>query len=140
MMTNKQTSRGFSLLELMIVVAVIAVLSAIALPSYRQYVLRSHRTDATQALQDLASREENYFFSNSAYTATLSNLGYNNATLPSADYQVQVAAASSTDYTVQATPIGTQTKDTACKQFSLNHAGQQTSQGTATGPTCWGSQ
>ena len=64
MKTSMRRVAGFSLMELMIVVAIIAILLAIAIPSYRNYILRAHRTDATRGLQDIASREENYYFNN----------------------------------------------------------------------------
>jgi type IV pilus assembly protein PilE len=137
MMKNRRRTRGFSLIELAIVMVVIAILVAIALPSYRQYVLRGNRTQAIQALQDMASREESYFFSNSSYTST--NLGASTS-IGAPYYSVVVASASSTDYTVTATAIGTQMADTPCATLSLNHAGQQFSNGVATTVPCWNAQ
>jgi type IV pilus assembly protein PilE len=139
MMMNKRRTRGFSLIELAIVMVVIAILAAIALPSYRQYVLRGNRTQAIQALQDLASREESYFFSNSSYTQSSTNLGASTS-IGAPYYSVVVASASSTDYTVTATAIGTQVADTPCATLSLNHAGQQFSNGVATAVPCWNAQ
>ncbi len=139
MKTRKHLSRGYSLIELAITLVVIAILASIALPSYRQYILRSHRTDATRALQDVAAREESYFFSNNAYTSTLTDLG-TSASAGGTYFQVQVASASSTAYSVTATAQGTQTQDVACTSFAINQAGQQTSVGTGTAATCWGSQ
>lgn len=137
MTMNKRGSRGFSLLELMIVVVVIAILTAVALPSYRQYTLRSHRVDAMQALQDLASREESYFFSNNTYTKDSTTALNWSAGAASNYFKIDVASASSTDYVLTATAIGTQTQDTACTSLSLDHAGRQTSTGTGTADTCW---
>lgn len=138
MMTNKRTTKGFSLIELAIVLVVIAILSAIALPSYRKYVLRGNRTTAIQALQDVASREESYFFSNSTYTNVMTtNLG-TAASIGAPYYTVTVASASSTDYTVTATAISTQVQDSPCQSLSLNHAGVQSSSPAAS-TTCWNS-
>lgn len=139
MMTYKRASKGFSLIELAIVMVVIAILSAIALPSYRKYVLRGNRTTAIQALQDVASREESYFFSNSTYTDSNTNLGFSSS-IGAPNYTVNVASASSTDYTVTATAINAQVQDTECATLSLNHAGQQFSNGVATSVPCWNSQ
>lgn len=139
MMMNKRRIKGFSLIELAIVMVVIAILSAIALPSYRKYVLRGNRTQAIQALQDLASREENYFFSNSTYTQSNTNLGASSS-IGAPYYSVVVASASSTDYTVTATAISTQVQDTPCASLSLNHAGQQFSNGVVASQPCWTSQ
>lgn len=135
-MTKRETA-GFSMIELMIVLVIIAILAAIALPSYRKYVLRGHRTDATRALQDLSSREENYYFSNNAYTNSLAALNAS-ANTQSNDYALSIPSASSTDYTVQAQAEGAQTQDAECTQFSLSRSGVQTSQGSGVATTCWG--
>jgi type IV pilus assembly protein PilE len=139
MKTRKHVNRGYSLIELAITLVVIAILASIALPAYRQYILRGHRTDATRALQDLAAREESYFFSNNAYASSLTTLGAASSTQGNY-FSLGVASASSTAYSVTATAQGAQTKDTACTAFALNQAGQQTSSGTGTAATCWGSQ
>ena len=76
---RKNRASGFTLIELMIVVAIVGILAAIALPSYQRYVLRSHRTTAVNALLDLGSREARYYSANNAYTSSLTGangLGY----------------------------------------------------------------
>lgn len=130
---------GFTLLELMIVVAIVAILMAIAIPSYQKYILRGHRTDATRALQDLASREENYYFSNSTYPASFNSLGATNTTL-SGFYLITIPASSATNYKITATPLNNQLKDTTCGALSLDHAGNQTVSGTGSAVTCWQGQ
>ena len=60
--------RGFTLVELMIVVVVVSILAAVAIPSYRNYVMRSQRIDATTALLRIQAAEEKYFLQNNAYT------------------------------------------------------------------------
>ncbi|MEH6617468.1 MAG: type IV pilin protein, partial [Porticoccus sp.] len=69
-------SRGFTLIELMIVVAIVAILVGIAMPNYREYVLRSNRAVAKGALLEVASRQEQYFLNNRSYTHLLADLGY----------------------------------------------------------------
>ncbi|HXE76778.1 MAG TPA: type IV pilin protein [Rhodanobacter sp.] len=137
MKTVARYESGFTLLELMIVVVIIAILTAIALPSYRQYVLRGHRTEATRALQDLSSRQENYYFSNNKYTSTLSDLGATSS-IAGQYFTVGIASASTTDYVVQATAVGTQLQDSGCQTFTLHRSGQQESTGSAPVATCWG--
>ena len=140
MKTNKHRMAGFSLIELMIVVVIISILAAIAIPSYRQYVLRGHRTDATRALQDLASRQENYFFSNNMYTNNLSLLGATSS-VAGQYFTVSVsipAGSSSTDYLITATAKGTQVQDSACTAFTLARSGEKGSSGTGLADTCWG--
>eukprot|EP00456_Euglypha_rotunda_P052701 TRINITY_DN4249_c0_g1_i3.p2 TRINITY_DN4249_c0_g1~~TRINITY_DN4249_c0_g1_i3.p2 ORF type:complete len:149 (-),score=44.32 TRINITY_DN4249_c0_g1_i3:10-456(-) len=78
---GQRRPRGFTLIELMIIVAIVAILAAIAFPSYSAYVRKARRVDAKNAVLDLASREEKFFSINNRYTAQASDLGY--AALPS---------------------------------------------------------
>jgi type IV pilus assembly protein PilE len=145
-------SAGFSLIELMVVVAIASILVAVAVPSYLYEVRKGRRTDAKTALLDIAAREERYFSTNNyAYTSTLSNLGYSGSfplTLGSGYYQITstnftVTPGSSTvlpTYTITATPVNDQAKDTTCASFTITNTGSQTSQnssGTDTTSTCW---
>ena len=139
--TSRRRVAGVSMIELLIVLAIVAILAAFAMKSYRQYILRGNRTYATGPLQDLSSREENYYFSNNTYTKSLSNLGLTTGNSPStgtALYTLSVASASSTDYTVEAVATGTQTQDSACPVFQLTREGQKLPSNTAS--TCWGGQ
>lgn len=138
MATNK--SQGFTLIELMIVVAVIAILAAVALPSYKRYVLKSHRSSAITAVLDLASREARYYTTNNTYSSSLVTLGYGSDPMPLTDlsnhyYDLSVTAANSTSFTVSAAPAGNQTSDT-CGTFSYNDLGvKSVSSGTLS--ECW---
>jgi type IV pilus assembly protein PilE len=73
-----ERNRGFTLLEILTVVAIVGILAAIALPSYNSYVIRANRSQAKQALQDIANREEQYRLDARSYTTTLGSggLGY----------------------------------------------------------------
>jgi type IV pilus assembly protein PilE len=137
-----RAQRGFTLLELMVVVIIIGILVAVALPSYRQYIVRTHRTDAKSALLDLAGRQERYFYSNNAYATSLSDLGSSNSAAGEY-YTLSIdtpAGASSTNYVLTATAQGTQQRDDAlCQTLALNRAGQFSSTGSTTNdPKCWG--
>jgi len=137
---------GFSLIELLIVVTIVAILAAIAIPQYNTSVRKSRRTEAKSALLDLAGREERYFNTNNAYSSTPSDLGYGpvGASFPevigSGYYHVTVAVTAAAPpvlptYTITATPITTdQLKDTTCLFFTVTNTGQQTA---TTMPTCW---
>ncbi|MGA2562947.1 MAG: type IV pilin protein [Steroidobacteraceae bacterium] len=143
---RRRVPAGFSLIELMIVVTIVAILAAIAIPQYNTSVRKSRRTEAKTALLDLAGREERYFNTNNAYSSTPSDLGYGpvGATFPesvgSGYYQVTVAVTAAAPpvlptYTITAVPITVdQLKDTSCLFFSVTNTGLQSA---TTMPSCW---
>jgi type IV pilus assembly protein PilE len=157
-MNDCTRQQGFTLIELIIAMLIIATLAAIAIPSYSNYVLKSHRTEAKGALLDLAASEERYFSANNQYTANPSQLGYTQTSAPFAigtgGYysvtQIGLVAATApvtgtstgtpATFSITANAVGNQTADTACAVFTVNSAGQQTAQ-TATltdnSATCW---
>jgi type IV pilus assembly protein PilE len=145
---NATSNRGFTLIELMIAVAVVSILATIAVASYSSQVQKSRRTDARSALLDLAGREEKLFSVANAYSALPSDLGYGAGAWPikvgSNYYQVTVASpdplqpAGTASYSITANAIGTQASDTTCLTLSVNQIGTQTSTGTGTAATCWG--
>lgn len=139
---------GFTLIELMIAIAIVAILMAIAIPNYQTQVRKSRRTSAKTALLDVASREEKYYATNNTYPASLSSVGYTNVDGTGAlqvpnntnqDYYsvvLTLATAPATGYTVKATPVGDQSKD-SCGWFAVTDLGVQTAQGTTGGTSCW---
>jgi type IV pilus assembly protein PilE len=133
--------RGITLIELMVVVVVISILAAIAIPSYRRYVIRANRTDAKTALLSVSQNLERCFTNstpyayNSAVCAAAVPLPFNE---PAGNYRISGVLAANT-YTLTATPQGTQVQDTQCANFVVTQAGQQTVSGTlsATPEACW---
>ena len=127
---------GFTLMELMIVVVIISILVAIALPSYQQYILRSRRIEGKNALLDLASRQERYYSINNAYTDSAPNLGYGaSAAFPVAAgnyYQLNISAANATSFTATVAPQGAQSADT-CGTLQITQTGAK----TADASDCW---
>lgn len=93
-MKNKEYSaQGFTLLEIMIVVAIIAIIAAIALPNYTGYLKRAQRTDAMETLTEVMSQQQRFFSRNRTYTANLQDLGYNGTTVDSDNANYNIAAA-----------------------------------------------
>ena len=137
----KTASGGFTLIELMVTVAIVAILATIASAAYTSQVQKSRRTDARSALLDLAGREEKLFSTTNAYSATATDLGY--AAFPvavgSGYYNLSAAVGNPpVTYVITATAIGTQANDTQCATLSVDQLGVQSSTGTGTAATCWG--
>lgn len=143
-------SGGFTLIELMITVGIVAILATIAAAAYTSEVQKSRRTDARTALMDLAGREEKLFSVTNAYTSSLSTLGYAagaaaSVVVGSGYYSVTVASPDTVNqpgvtnsYLITATAIGAQASDTSCSTLTVNQLGVQGSTGTASAATCWG--
>jgi len=146
MQSMQRKSSGFSMIELVVAMVITAILAAIAIPAYSNYVRQSRRTDAKTALLDMASLEERYFSVNNTYSANPADLGYAAypATVGSGYYTVAapvVVAATTTapaTFTLTANVIATtdQAKDTQCQQFQLTSAGLQTATPDPNG-SCW---
>lgn len=137
--------QGFTLLELMIAVAILGIISAIAYPSYLEYVRDTRRANATLALTDLASSLERFYTTNNTYMgfasagvplfgATQSPLGE-----PVAEYNLRVTAAAVDSYTIQAQRTGVQAGDD-CGTFQLTQTGARSITNQAAGVVaddCW---
>lgn len=109
-------SRGFTLIELMVVAAIIAILAAIAYPSYQQYVVRGKRSAAQAQMMDIANREQQYLLANRAYADTTA-LAASGFALPgevSSNYSYSVSvnnSATPPTFTITFTAIGSQASD-----------------------------
>ena len=138
--------RGMTLIELMIVVVIVAVLASIALPSYRSYVLRTHRVEAKTALLNLAAAQEKFYLETNTYaanavlaTAPPAGLGLQ-ATTENGWYTVVIAnGANAANFSATATAAGAQVNDTDCATFSITALGVKTAtkQGGAASTACW---
>ncbi|CAG9176548.1 hypothetical protein LMG23992_03308 [Cupriavidus laharis] len=135
-------ANGFTLIELMVVVAIIAILAAIAYPSYTENVRTSRRTDAKTALLDLATRQERFFSMQNRYTANPADLGYSRfpadvQTSGQIFYRLDVRQNTTTTFVATATPVGAQEGD-ACGSYTIDHFGAQGNvNNTRPSAQCW---
>jgi len=137
-----RANRGITLIELMIVVAVIAILGAVAYPSYQSYIIRAKRSAAQQLMLKIANRQEQYMLDRRQYTATLGSGGLNiveegwtcsGTTCSNDRYDVTSPVdntATPPTYTVTAVPK-TGTPQASDGTLTLNNLGSKTRGGTS---------
>ncbi len=129
--------RGVTLLELMIVVVVIGILTALAYPNYRQYVAKAKRNEAKSALLQIATMQERFYLQNATYTSDMTKLGFSvgsNFLTDSGSYIVDVTAASASAFSATATYQKGDAEADKCATFSIDGAGSKTSTPFA---DCW---
>ena len=132
-----KSSRGFTLIEIMITVAIIGILAAVALPAYQNYVLRAGRTEGQAALMDISARLEQYYLGNKTYTEDIPGDLNTNTTTESNRYQIDVAGCPiATCYLITATAVNAQAADATCTTLTLNSSDVKGATGTDP-DACW---
>lgn len=137
-------ARGFTLIELMVVVAVVAILAAIAYPSYQDSVRKSKRAQAKADMIEIAQRYERYHTVNNTYVdfwEAAFDAADAEVVSPTTDGATAAYLITHTEgvntFTLTATPQGAQVKDTRCATLTLSSTGQKGSNGTADLADCW---
>lgn len=130
---------GFTLVELMVVVTMIAILAAIAVPAYQDFVRKARRADAKRDLTAVQLAQERWRANNVAYTTTLVGSGGLNWHVTSTEgyYTLAVTAANATTYNITATPVsGKSQANDSCGTFAVNESGPNTT-GSYAKAECW---
>lgn len=140
----RPSQQGVTLIELLTVIVVIAILASIAVPSYRNYLIRAQRTEATTALLQVQTAEEKFYLQNNMYTDAVDTDPPNGlgllATTERGFYAVAIALGpDNQSYTATATPVAGagQSDDTKCTEFSITDSGVRGASGSGGVEHCW---
>ncbi len=133
---------GFTLIELLIVMVIVGILMAVAIPGYSSYIRKTQRTEAQALLIEVAGKQVRYHSENNTYTAVIGELGYGAAASTTYEsehqtYDISVSAANGTSFTLLAVPKNTQSSDD-CGSLGINSAGVKSITGAGvTVQDCW---
>lgn len=127
--------RGFSLIELMVVVVIVAIITSIAYPAYQDQMQKTRRSDAKSALMDAAAKMERFYTQFGRYTGTIANAGIV-ATSPEQYYQIAPSTIANQTFILRATPQGVQAGDD-CGNLDINQAQVKGNSAGLPQNTCW---
>jgi type IV pilus assembly protein PilE len=134
--------RGFTLIEVLITVAIAAILASIAFPSFMGSIRKSRRAEAFEFITRIQQAQERWRANHSSYTTDLTSTGLDvPTTTPNGYYTlgvtVPIGADSGSQYTITATAAGSQVADTQCAVISLGMTGGNPQYDSTSGQTCW---
>ena len=134
-------NKGFTLIELMIVVAILAIIAVYAYSSYSRYGFRARRSDGQQFMTQIAAAEERFFTTFNAYTTAVTTaypggLGFSANTSTSGYYTITVATPTASSYLITGAPTGAQASD-QCGNLTLTNANVKSSASPTTNGSCW---
>ncbi len=132
---NRPDTAGFTLFELLITLAIVAILATVTVPSYTGLVAASRRSDAMAALALVQLAQERWRAANPAYSRDLGTLGRGQATSPDGYYTLRIHSADAGSFLVLARPTGVQQSD-PCGTYALDANGPVYGGGYA-GADCW---
>ena len=136
---KKNSHKGMTLIELIIVVAIVAILASVALPSWKSQVQKARRADARNTLMFVQVEQEKYRADNGSYTSSMATLGLSGYNSTSRDYyNVSIVSSSATAFVASAAPNtnGGQNSD-SCGTFAINQSGPDESGSYASITDCW---
>jgi len=137
-MTLRKLTKGFTIMELLVALAILGILTAIAIPAYKGYNLKARRADGLHAVLAIQLAEEKYRTHNTQY-GDLTQVWGGNTASPAGHYTLAISAVGASSYTVTASAAGAQTNDTengtACSTLTLTYSNGTT---IKTPTDCWG--
>lgn len=136
----QQRQTGFTLIELVIAVAIVGILASFAVNSYQSSVMKSRRTDAKVMLTTLAQKQERYYTQHMAFATSLDDLVGSSSLESDKGYYDITLSGTATTFTLTASAKGNQANDVACAALSISHTGVEAAVNTSAADStdiCW---